>query len=128
MSVRVKPFNPFYVLLLIAGVVFTITACAYGTMAVKMMRPSDLETVERDSGLLPWLDEHGPRLLLVEIAALGLLTVAAIGTDPFWERRAAMRSDRRESASTNEGHGRPAEPKLREAHSDPSEPVIPDMQ
>jgi hypothetical protein len=84
-----KAFNPFYPLLVIAGVGFAITACAYGVMTVKMLQPAGAAEVRQaGGGLLFFMDQHGLTLLLSELGALAVLTVAAIGTDDFWTRRA----------------------------------------
>ena len=90
-----KPVNPFYVILALVGIAFFITASAYGVMTVKQLhgqRPQD----ERAAGqrLLHILDEHGFAILLGEVAALGLVTFAAIGTDEFWSRRALRQTVR----------------------------------
>ena len=89
MAGKNKPFNPFYPLLVVVGIAFSITACAYGVMTVKMLQPEGAEEVRQgDTGLLPFLDRHGMTLLLSELGALAVLTFAAIGTDDFWTRRA----------------------------------------
>ncbi len=81
--------NPFYSLLVVVGVAFAITACAYGVMTVKMLQPAGVAEVrESASGLLPFLDKHGLQLLLSELGVLALLTFAAIGTDDYWIARA----------------------------------------
>ena len=100
-----KPFNPFYVLLLIIGTTFAVTACAYGVMTVQMLRigqtsltatetpPADdaLETSPGMAGtaLLEFLDTHGFQLMMWQLGILAVATVAAIGTDEFWSYRAA---------------------------------------
>lgn len=91
-----KVFNPFYPLLVVAGLAFAITACAYGVMTVKTLQPAGAEEVRQaGTGLLYFLDRHGLTLLLSELAALAVFTFAAIGTDDFWTRRAekAMRDE-----------------------------------
>jgi len=89
-----KPTNPFYALLLVVGVVFAITACAYCVMTVRGLDPRADEV-----GLMGVLSEHGLIMLVVELVALGILTFAAIGTDDYWTRRAA------ESGIGNQGSG-----------------------
>lgn len=82
-----KKTNPFYVALLVVGIVFGITACAYGVMTVKMLRPEGADEVRSaGSGLLFFLDQHGFKVLGVELAVLAALTVAAISTDDYWTR------------------------------------------
>jgi hypothetical protein len=83
-----KPFNPFYGLLVVVGIAFVITACAYGVLTVKMLQPSGATEIrEATTGLLPLLDRHGMTILLSEIGVLAVLTFAAIGTDEYWQRR-----------------------------------------
>lgn len=83
-------------LLVIVGLAFLISACAYGIMAY-----GAVWGVERDGGsgrgLMQFMDEHGAILLGVELALLGLFTVGAIGTDEFWQRRAAREIDANEN-------------------------------
>jgi len=97
-----KAFNPFYPLLVIAGVAFATTACAYGVMTVKMLQPAGAAEVRQaGGGLLFFMDQHGLTLLLSELGALAVLTVAAIGTDDFWTRRAQGKQGM-PSAETND--------------------------
>lgn len=79
-----KAINPFYVGLLLVGVVFCLTACAYGVMTVKGLYPDSNRGGERWLG---WLDEHGFRLMVTELVLLALATLAAILTDGYWEVR-----------------------------------------
>lgn len=78
-----KPFNPFYVLLMILGVIFAITACAYGVMTVKM---STAEGISDSSGawLLEFMNEYGLITLSVQLALLALASFAAMATDSYW--------------------------------------------
>jgi hypothetical protein len=84
--------NPFYVLLMIAGTLFGLTACAYFVMALRMKSP---ETADLDPSapltLVTFLDRHGVALMLVEVGALAVLTIGAIATDGYWTRRAKRR-------------------------------------
>lgn len=101
MSKQRAAVNPFYVLLVIVGIAFTITACAYGVMAFKAVRSGAVVTLhERDAArpsqdgasgeaLLEFLDQHGIELMAAELLLLGLATLAAMGTDQYWMRRAA---------------------------------------
>lgn len=74
--------NPFYVALLIAGIAFAITACAYAMMILQERSlsgsPHPLIKLMRDRGLT---------ILLVELAFLALFTFAAIGTDDWWSEK-----------------------------------------
>jgi hypothetical protein len=82
-----KPRNPFYILLVPIGVAFVVTAFAYGVMAfqsVSTLRGGDAS--RNAHPLWSWLRRHGDETMLAELAALGVLTAAAIGTDRWWSR------------------------------------------
>jgi hypothetical protein len=81
-----KPINPFYVLLVILGIIFGITACAYGVMAVKM---STVEGIAASSEVqvMKILNDHGLKVLLVELALLGVACFAAMATDSYWAKK-----------------------------------------
>jgi hypothetical protein len=87
--------NPFYGLLLAAGIVFALTALSYGVMAFREARPA-AEVAEgqpklADHPLHAWMSKHGEKALLVELGFLAVFTFAAIGTDDFWQRRGNRR-------------------------------------
>ncbi len=104
--------NPFYLLLVIFGIAFSLTACAYGVMAFRAVRGADVLGLKEQGAtdrrpmndshpnshaparetpggkaLLAFLDEHGTALLSVELALLALAPVGAIGTDGYWNSR-----------------------------------------
>ena len=81
-----KPVNPFYVLLVILGVVFGITACAYGVMTVKMSTVEGIASTSQ-SPVMKFLNDHGLTVLLVELALLGVACFAAMGTDSYWAKK-----------------------------------------
>ena len=76
--------NPFYALLVVVGILFTITACAYGAMTVKQMRPTLEQTPNR---LTVFLDKHGLAVITVELAVLAVATISAIYTDNYWSQK-----------------------------------------
>jgi hypothetical protein len=78
---QTKTTNPFYAGLLVVGVVFSITACAYCVMTVRGLEPRPDE-----QGLMGLMSQHGLSILVVELVLLGVMTVAAIGTDEYWTR------------------------------------------
>lgn len=88
MSFRRNFANPFYVMLLLAGLVFSITACAYGVMTVRGLKAPLIDHTGSGNLLMNWLDANGFRLMLIELAVLAMFCALAIGTDSFWERRA----------------------------------------
>ena len=92
--------NPFYVLLLVAGVAFVLTACAYGVMAFKGSRGVPLG----ETGMLAFLDRHGVWLLGGEVGVLILASLAAMLTDGYWTGRSAGEAS---AHSDSEGNTEP---------------------
>ena len=74
-------------ILVIAGVLFVITACAFFTMAVReaggVTTPS--------TGLMAMVSRHGMTALIAELVLLAIATFGAIATDEHWSRRASDR-------------------------------------
>ena len=98
--------NPFYFLLVIVGVVFLITACAYGVMAFRADRLARAARVDdASSPLLILLRDRGGQLLAGELALLGLTTAAAMATDGFWTRRAQAKRSRLDQDAADDGFG-----------------------
>jgi hypothetical protein len=93
-----KPINPFYPLLVVAGTAFCITACAYGLMAMRSLRPHQAGPAAKAGAaqveprgphpLMTFLERHGTSLLLSELGLLAVFSFAAMGTDGYWTRRA----------------------------------------
>ena len=86
--------NPFYGLLVATGIVFALTAISYGVMAFRDARPpaADAPVVAVPHPLMDWMSEHGEKALLAELAFLAVFTFAAIGTDSYWQHRAAIKN------------------------------------
>ena len=80
-----KIVNPFYAFLLVVGLAFALTCCAYTVMSFRQLDPHALD----EPGLVELMKNHGLTIMLVELGLLALLTFAAIGTDDFWSRRAS---------------------------------------
>lgn len=96
-----KSANPFYGLLVITGIVFVITATAYGVMAL-----TEVHAAQQAQGnnpprhpLIAWMSRHGDTALLAELGFLAAFTFGAIGTDEFWQRRAAAARRQRHTNS-----------------------------
>ncbi len=80
--------NPFYAVLVIVGVGFLLTVCAYTVMTVVLDQSSRMPGVaESESGLIQFMNVHGGTLILGELVVLGIATVGAITTDRFWTTR-----------------------------------------
>jgi hypothetical protein len=84
-----KSANPFYALLVAAGVAFVVTAAAYCVMAYREREAvMTAESTEDEHPLMVWMSQHGTTALLGELGVLAAATFGAIGTDDFWQRRA----------------------------------------
>jgi hypothetical protein len=80
-----EPVNPFYILVVLIGVVFVITTFAYGTMAYRAVAQT-----EESPGLMSMLDEHGVSILSGELVVLGLVTFGAMWLDGVRTRRTEL--------------------------------------
>ena len=76
-----KSTNPFYILLLLAGIAFAITACAYGVMTVRQLRATrvvgydfdlNAESKQPAPDFNELLDRYGATAMILEIALLGI--------------------------------------------------------
>jgi uncharacterized membrane protein len=81
-------FNPFYVLLIGAGIIFSVTACAYGVMAFRALKMGAPQVeAEGAGGLLVVLDQHGGLIMTVELVALAIFTFSAMALDSVRSRQ-----------------------------------------
>ena len=81
-----KTSNPFYAALVLFGILFTVTACAYVVMTIHQAQPTLSAPTD---GLISFLDNHGTQLMMVELGLLAIAACAAIGTDGYWSRSEA---------------------------------------
>lgn len=82
--------NPFYVVLMVVGVAFALTASAYGWSARLKLDP---QLFDRNENFIHVMDQYGIPAMVVELGLLTVFTFLAIGTDDFWERRAQTGRD-----------------------------------
>jgi hypothetical protein len=88
-----KRTNPFYILLIPAGLIFVVTAFAYGLMAFQAVNAVRAEAgVHASHPLMQWLRANGDAAMLIELAVLSVLTVGAIATDQLWENAASRKN------------------------------------
>lgn len=103
-----KSINPFYVLLLLAGVAFAITATAYGVMTVRQLQASrgygrtdvagDPSSSDSFNDIV---DQHGATAMIWEIVLLGVGTFGAIAYDQRLDRVAVDNSNAQTSTETS---------------------------
>ncbi|MEX0792528.1 MAG: hypothetical protein WD045_05295 [Pirellulaceae bacterium] len=95
--------NPFYVALLVLGVVFVLSATQYVLMTIRLLEDPAGTSLAEGGGLLALFEQHGLTILAVELGLLSILTVGAITTDDYWQRRANRRGEKRPPAPKPEG-------------------------
>jgi len=81
MSQPVEPRNPFYVLLLIAGIAFTVTVLALAVIPQLEKRWLDEGALPPASPLSAALREHGLTWVLWEVGAIIVFGLASMGLD-----------------------------------------------
>jgi hypothetical protein len=90
--------NPFYILLCVVGVVFTLTAVSSCLTVLRGVRPETAAT-RGSHPLERLLDRHGTALLAGELVVLAIATVGAVAVDHV--------EGERQRAARAAAHGRP---------------------
>jgi len=83
LSLHVKIINPFYAALMVVGLAFALTTCAYTVMSFRKLDPM----LPDEPGITAVMEHHGLKIMVGELVVLAVFTVAAIGTDDFWTKR-----------------------------------------
>ena len=81
MAHRKEPINPFYIILVVVGVVFVVTACAFTLLLLAQNRTTTSGAFSGSSPLMEFLREHGMMLMAAEIVVLGLASAGAMWLD-----------------------------------------------
>jgi hypothetical protein len=76
-----EPRNPFYLLLLVASLLFVLTALAYGLVPILEQKAADAGQPPPPSPLRESLHADGWKWLLYELAAMTLFAVLSMGLD-----------------------------------------------
>jgi hypothetical protein len=76
-----EPRNPFYLLLLVASVLFVITALAYGVVPVLEDKAAAAGEPPPPSAFRDALRADGWKWLLIEVAAIVVLALLSMGLD-----------------------------------------------
>jgi hypothetical protein len=80
-SSNAEPRNPFYLLLLASGVLFVVTALAYGLVPVLEEKAAAAGSPPPPSAFRDALHANGWLWLLVELAVLAVFAAASMGLD-----------------------------------------------
>jgi hypothetical protein len=78
-----EPRNPLYLLLLVVGVLFCVTALAYAVVPVLEEKARAAGAVPPPSEFRESLNKNGGTWLLVEVATLIVLGLASMAVDHF---------------------------------------------
>jgi amino acid transporter len=76
-----EPRNPLYFLLLLASLLFVVTALGYAVVPVLEQKAQDAGQPPPPSPFRDALRQHGGRWLLYEVAAVVVLSVASMTVD-----------------------------------------------
>ena len=85
MAAQSEPRNPFYLLLLLVGLVFIVTVLAYAVVPVMEQKAMDAGAMPPPSPFRQALKQDGGKWVLAEVAALVVLGLASMGLDR-WRR------------------------------------------
>jgi hypothetical protein len=83
-----EPRNPFYLLLLVVGMVFVLTVLAYAVVPVLEQKAIDAGTIPPPSPFRDALRNDGWKWVLGELAVLIAVGIASMGLDRYrrWRR------------------------------------------
>ncbi len=88
MAAPAEPRNPFYLLLLIVGLVFIMTVLAYAVIPVLEQKAMDAGQMPPESPFRAALRHDGWKWVLAEVAALVILGLLSMGLDRYrrWKK------------------------------------------
>jgi amino acid transporter len=91
MSAPKEPRNPFYLLLLIVGLIFIVTVLAYAVIPVIEQKAMDAGQMPPPSPFRDALRQDGWKWVLVEVALLVVLGLMSMGLDRWrrWKQESA---------------------------------------
>jgi hypothetical protein len=101
-----EPRNPFYLLLLVASVLFVITALAYGVVPILEEKAAEAGQPPPPSAFRDALRADGWKWLLIEVAAMIVLALLSMGLD-----RLRSLQKQRAAATMPPSGGNPSDPR-----------------
>ena len=84
MAVPAERRNPFYILLLIVGLIFIATVLAYAVIPVLEQKAMDAGTMPPPSPFRETLKNDGWKWVLAEVGLLVVLGLLSMGLDRYW--------------------------------------------
>jgi hypothetical protein len=78
--------NPIFVVAIAIGIVFAVTAFAYGVMTLRAIRLGPMDVADGQS-LMGLIDRWGMMAMSIELTLLAAATVSAIWLDSYFEDR-----------------------------------------
>src|SRR5215210_1384099 len=83
MAAPTEPRNPFYIMLLVAGLIFIMTVLAYAVIPVIEQKAMDAGQMPPPSPLRDALRQDGWKWVLAEVAILVVLGLLSMGLDRY---------------------------------------------
>ena len=93
MAAASEPRNPFYLLLLIGGMIFIATVLAYAVIPVLEEKAMNAGQMPPPSPFREALRQHGWKWVLAEVAILVILGMASMGLDRYRRWKDEVKSD-----------------------------------
>lgn len=106
MSAPTEPRNPFYLLLLLASLLFVATALAYGVVPVLEEKAAEAGQVPPPSAFRDALRADGWKWLLWELGAMAVCALLSMGLDRLRSLQ-KQRAEGRMPPSGDESHSTP---------------------
>ena len=104
---RTEPRNPFYLLLLLASLVFVLTCLAYGVVPILEEKAAEAGQPPPPSPFREALDADGWKWILYELAAMAVFAFCSMGLDRYRslrEERAASHTPPSEKLLSEKPH------------------------
>jgi hypothetical protein len=96
---RTEPRNPFYLLLLIASLLFVMTCLAYGVVPILEQKAAEAGQPPPPSPFREALNADGWKWILYELAAMAVFALSSMGLD----RYRSLREERALSRPSSSG-------------------------